>query len=170
MASVAQRTGCDVLCDINNIYVSAMNHGWDASAYLAALPARRIGEIHLAGHALREIDDGRVIRIDDHGSRVPHAVWRLYMEALGRFGPVPTLIEWDNEVPPLDVLLAEARQAAGLLHTFASQQRPQRFGTSNMSPPGDAMTTSRRRHSRCTNCNVPWRAALSLATTTEQQR
>jgi uncharacterized protein (UPF0276 family) len=111
LAAVALRTGCGVLCDVNNIYVSACNHGWDASDYLAALPADAIGEIHLAGHAVRQLDNGSVLRIDDHGSRVAAPVWVLYAEALERFGPVPTLIEWDTDVPPLDVLLEEAAQA-----------------------------------------------------------
>lgn len=96
--------------------MSAHNHGWDASAYLAALPARSVGEIHLAGHSLRHVDEKKVIRIDDHGSPVAPAVWALYAEALACFGPVPTLIEWDTNIPSLDVLLAEAAQAAALLH------------------------------------------------------
>jgi len=112
LAAVAERTGCGILCDVNNIYVSASNHGWDAAAYLAALPANAIGEIHLAGHSVRQLGDRRVLRIDDHGSRVAPAVWALYAEALAHFGPVPTLIEWDTDVPPLDVLLDEAAQAA----------------------------------------------------------
>ena len=111
LAAVAQRTGCGILCDVNNIYVSACNHGWNASAYLAALPAAAIGEIHLAGHAVRQLDNGRVLLIDDHGSRVAPAVWALYAEALERFGPVPTLIEWDTDVPSIEVLLDEAAQA-----------------------------------------------------------
>jgi uncharacterized protein len=115
LATVANRTGCGILCDVNNIYVSAANHGWDASAYLAALPPAAIGEIHLAGHSVRELENGRVLRIDDHGSRVIPAVWALYAEALARFGPVPTLIEWDTDIPELEVLLDEAGQAAALL-------------------------------------------------------
>jgi hypothetical protein len=115
MAAVAERTGCGILCDVNNIYVSAHNHGWDAGAYLAALPPAAIGEIHLAGHSVRPLANGRSIRIDDHGSRVIGEVWALYREALVRFGPMPTLIEWDNDVPPLDVLLGEADLAAALL-------------------------------------------------------
>ena len=111
LARVAQRTGCGILCDVNNIYVSACNHGWDASNYLAALPPAAVGEIHLAGHAVRKLDDGQTLRIDDHGSRVAPAVWALYAEALARFGPVPTLIEWDTAVPPLEVLLDEAARA-----------------------------------------------------------
>jgi uncharacterized protein len=115
LAAVAGHTGCGILCDVNNIYVSAANHGWDSSAYLAALPAAAIGEIHLAGHSVRQLPNGRVLRIDDHGSRVVPAVWALYAEALARFGPVPTLIEWDTDIPALEVLLDEAARAAALL-------------------------------------------------------
>ena len=115
LAKVAERTGCGILCDVNNIYVSACNHGWDASAYIAALPPAAVGEIHLAGHAVKKLDGGRALRIDDHGSRVAPEVWALYAEALARFGPVPTLIEWDTNVPPLKVLLEEAARAAAVL-------------------------------------------------------
>ena len=111
LATVSQRTGCGILCDVNNIYVSACNHHWDASAYLETLPAEAVGEIHLAGHAVRHIDGEKVLRIDDHGSRVAPAVWALYAQALARFGPVPTLIEWDTDVPALDVLIDEAALA-----------------------------------------------------------
>lgn len=115
ITAIAERTGCGILCDVNNIYVSAHNHGWDASAYLAALPPAAIGEIHLAGHSVRPLADGRTLRIDDHGSRVIADVWTLYEEALARFGHVPTLIEWDNDVPPLQVLVEEARHAGKLM-------------------------------------------------------
>jgi len=115
MTAVAERAGCGILCDVNNIYVSAHNHGWDASTYLAALPPAAIGEIHLAGHSVRTLADGGTLRIDDHGSRVIGEVWALYREALARFGPVPTLIEWDTDVPPLDVLIGEADYAGALI-------------------------------------------------------
>jgi uncharacterized protein (UPF0276 family) len=115
ITAVAERTGCGILCDVNNVYVSAHNHGWDACAYLAALPPAAIGEFHLAGHTVRSLADGSILRVDDHGSRVIEEVWVLYQEALARFGPVPTLIEWDNNVPPLDVLLREAGHAAMLM-------------------------------------------------------
>ena len=115
LALVAKRTGCGILCDVNNIYVSACNHGWRASAYLEALPPAAIGEIHLAGHSVRHIDAARTIRIDDHGSRVAPEVWALYAEALARFGPVPTLIEWDTDVPTMAVLLEEAAHADALI-------------------------------------------------------
>jgi len=120
LAAVAGRTGCGILCDVNNIYVSAANHGWDASAYLASLPPATIGEIHLAGHSLRELPNGRVLRIDDHGSRVIPEVWALYRAALTHFGPVPTLIEWDTDIPALDVLLDEAGRAAAVLDEVRS--------------------------------------------------
>jgi len=123
LARVAERTGCGILCDVNNICVSACNHGWDASAYLAALPPAAIGEIHLAGHAVRKLDDGRTLRIDDHGSRVAPEVWALYAEALARFGAVPTLIEWDTDVPPLEVLIDEAARAAAVLEEI-DRERP----------------------------------------------
>ena len=115
LTALAQRTGCGILCDVNNIYVSACNHGWDAMAYLDALPATAVGEIHLAGHSLKQLEDGRSLRLDDHGSCVAPAVWDLYAQALDRFGPVPTLVEWDTNIPPLEVLLAEAARAGALL-------------------------------------------------------
>jgi uncharacterized protein (UPF0276 family) len=123
IVAVAERTGCGILCDVNNIFVSAHNHGWDATTYLAALPAAAIGEIHLAGHTVRTLADGATVRIDDHGSRVIDEVWSLYADALARFGPVPTLIEWDTEVPPLDVLLGEAGHAGTLLSSAAKGAR-----------------------------------------------
>ena len=117
MAAVAARTGCAILCDVNNIYVSACNHGYDASAYLRAVPAAAIAEFHLAGHRPRKFDDGRAIRIDDHGSRVAPQVWSLYAQAVALFGPRPSLIEWDTDVPPLAVLLEEAAHAERILKT-----------------------------------------------------
>lgn len=111
LAAVAKRTDCGLLCDVNNIHVSACNHGFDAIAYLEALPADRIGEIHLAGHSVKTLESGRVLRIDDHGSPVASEVWALYEAALARFGRVPTLLEWDTNVPPLKILLDEAAAA-----------------------------------------------------------
>jgi uncharacterized protein (UPF0276 family) len=115
IAAIAARTGCGILCDVNNIYVSSSNHGWDPSSYLAALPVDAIDEIHLAGHTVRQFENGHSLLIDDHGARVTAEVWTLYEEALARFGPRPTLIEWDNNVPPLAVLLEEAAHAGALL-------------------------------------------------------
>ena len=118
LTETARRTGCGVLCDVNNIYVSATNFRFDPIAYLDALPVPAIGEIHLAGHQAAEDVD---ILIDDHGSRVAPPVWELYAAALKRFGPVPTLIEWDTNLPALDVLLDEVRHAQQLAnrHPYA---------------------------------------------------
>jgi uncharacterized protein len=112
--AVARQTGCGVLCDVNNVFVSCANLGGDADAYLRALDALIVGEIHLAGHAVNDAD-GRTILIDDHGSRVSPAVWQLYAHAVRRFGAQPTLVEWDTDVPALDVLLEEAARAEGIM-------------------------------------------------------
>jgi uncharacterized protein (UPF0276 family) len=106
LVRLARRAGCRILLDVNNIYVSAMNHGFAAGDYLGAIPAELVGEIHLAGHTVA--DD---ILIDTHSAPVTDAVWALYRDALGLLGPVPTLIEWDAELPTLDRLLAEAARA-----------------------------------------------------------
>ena len=110
LAELARRTGCGLLCDINNIHVSGRNLGFDPLAYLEALPAAAIGEFHLAGHSINDVD-GQEILIDDHGSAVAEPVWALYRAALARFGPRPTLVEWDSRLPELSVLLDEAAKA-----------------------------------------------------------
>jgi uncharacterized protein len=120
LAELARRTGCGLLCDVNNIYVSAWNVDFDAGSYLDTLPVQAIGEIHLAGHAANDAD-GRTILIDDHGSPVTAPVWKLYQRALERFGSVPTLIEWDTDLPELSVLLGEASVADRMLQAFASE-------------------------------------------------
>jgi hypothetical protein len=117
--ALARRTGCRLLCDVNNVYVTCTNLGGDPARYLEAIDRRAVAEIHLAGHAVNDAD-GRRILIDDHGSRVADAVWRLYARALARFGPVPTLVEWDTDVPPLAVLLEEAATAGAMLAAAAA--------------------------------------------------
>jgi uncharacterized protein len=112
IAELAARTGCGMLCDVNNIFVSASNHGSDPLRYLESLPPHIVGEIHLAGHAVRALPDGSSVRIDNHGSRVSAEVWSLYRQALHRFGPRPTLIEWDTDIPALETLLDESDIAA----------------------------------------------------------
>lgn len=119
LTELVRQTGCGVLCDVNNVHVTAQNLGLDPIAYLDALPAAAVGEIHLAGHSVNDVD-GRTLLIDDHGSPVHAAVWGLYEHALRRFGAVPTLIEWDTAIPALDVLMEEARRAdARLLDVIA---------------------------------------------------
>jgi uncharacterized protein (UPF0276 family) len=114
LAAIVERTGCALLLDVNNVFVSATNHGGDALAYLDAFPMGAVREIHLAGCS----DDGaagRRLLIDDHGSPVRADVWALYQRVIDRIGPMPTLIEWDNDVPAWPALLAEAMQAQRLL-------------------------------------------------------
>jgi uncharacterized protein (UPF0276 family) len=110
LAGVARESGCGILLDINNIYVSAQNHGFDADTYLNAIPRGAVREFHLAGHSRTEVG-GRPLLIDTHGAAVCDAVWALYRRALQRFGAVPTLIEWDTDIPALDVLIGEADKA-----------------------------------------------------------
>ncbi|MBA4099515.1 MAG: hypothetical protein C0484_22425 [Rhodospirillum sp.] len=114
LAELCQRSGCGLLLDVNNVFVSTENHGDDAQAYLSAIAHLPIGEIHLSGHHLRQIGN-RSIRIDDHGSPVSDPVWALYERALAVIGPRPTLIEWDSALPPLEILLAEANKAQARL-------------------------------------------------------
>lgn len=110
LGELCRRTGCGVLCDVNNAYVCAENFGLDARAWLGALPAAAVAEIHLAGHH-RDERNGRALLIDDHGSAVTAEVWALYEASLHRFGAVATLIEWDKNLPPLATLLGEAEIA-----------------------------------------------------------
>ena len=111
LAEIAQRTGCGLLLDVNNVEVSATNHGFDPLAYLDAFPLERVGEIHLGGHAEAEDEAGHRLLIDAHDSPVRAGVWTLYEAVIARIGPRPTLIEWDNDVPAWPVLHAEARRA-----------------------------------------------------------
>lgn len=122
MAEIVARTGCGLLLDVNNIHVSAHNHRFDAHAYLDHVPLDAVEEIHVAGHFVKTFltETGEeTILIDDHGAPVPEPVWDLFREALYRLGPVPTLVEWDTKLPPLDVLLAEVRKADALIGSLA---------------------------------------------------
>ncbi len=109
LAELARRTGCGILLDLNNLYVNAINFGFDPVARLAELDASTIGQMHLAGHT--QVDD---CLVDTHGSVVCDPVWALYEHACRRFGPRPTLIEWDTDLPALDVLLGEAASARAI--------------------------------------------------------
>ncbi|MBK8534613.1 MAG: DUF692 domain-containing protein [Candidatus Competibacteraceae bacterium] len=120
LAELARRSGCGVLLDVNNIYVSARNHDFDASAYLRAIPRPMVQEIHLAGFTVNRFDDGEIL-IDTHNQPVCPAVWALYHQAVQRFGPIPTLIEWDTDLPELAVLVAEAERADAILEERHAQ-------------------------------------------------
>lgn len=122
IAEIVRRTGCGLLLDVNNIHVSAHNRGFAAESYLAALPAEAVGEIHIAGHASRQIG-GETVLIDDHGSRMIPAVWRLLEAALALTGPVPVLVEWDTDIPELGVLVAEAALADAAIRGAALEPR-----------------------------------------------
>jgi uncharacterized protein (UPF0276 family) len=113
--NVARRTGCGLLLDINNVFVSATNHGFSALDYLADFPLDRVGEIHLAGHAEQSDDEGELLLIDSHDGPVADALWKLYEIVTARCGPVPTLIEWDSNIPDWPVLKAEAAAAQAIL-------------------------------------------------------
>ncbi len=110
LAEIARRTGCGLLLDVNNVFVSAVNHGFDAEAYLDSFPLRSAGEIHLAGYFDSSDDAGHPLLVDAHDSPVRAEVWRLY-ERVARMRNLPTLIEWDNDVPDWPTLYAEAKRA-----------------------------------------------------------
>lgn len=134
MAALAARTGCGLLLDINNLYVNQRNHGEDALAAIAAIRPGMVGELHLAGHL-----ETPLAVIDHHGDTVAEPVWRLYEAALERFGPLPTLIEWDTDIPPLEVLLGEAEKAR-VLH--AGYARHAARAVAPRTPGGPPMTPS----------------------------
>lgn len=122
--AIVARTGCGLLLDVSNVFVSATNHGTSALDYLADFPLAHVGEIHLAGHAEQSDDEDALLLIDSHDGPVPDGVWRLYEIVLGRCGPRPTLIEWDSKIPDWPILKAEAMAAQRLLDRHAGQAAP----------------------------------------------
>jgi uncharacterized protein (UPF0276 family) len=121
---LVRRTGCGLLLDVNNVFVSSTNHGSSALSYLADFPLEHVGEIHLAGHAERTDDEGDLLLIDSHDGPVADAVWKLFDIVIARSGPIATLIEWDSAIPEWPVLKAEAAAAQAILtrhaHRFVS--------------------------------------------------
>jgi len=115
LANLSQETGCGLLLDVNNIFVSAHNHGFDAIDYLQSLPVSAVKEIHLAGFSIDKVE-GKEVYIDTHGQKVYDGVWTLYEKAIERFGEVPTLIEWDTDIPELSVLLEEKNKAEAIIN------------------------------------------------------
>jgi hypothetical protein len=114
VARTAEQADCGILLDVNNVFVSAHNHGFDAGAYLDAIPPGRVFQIHLAGHS-----EAGALLIDTHDHPVRGEVWRLYERAIRRLGPVSTLIEWDDRIPPFAELAAEAARAREILERAA---------------------------------------------------
>ncbi len=115
LRAIVRRTGCGLLLDVNNVFVSATNHGFSARAYLADFPLGEVGEIHLAGHAEESDDEGTPLLIDSHDRPVADSVWSLFESVIARAGPIPTLIEWDSEIPEWPRLEAEAAAAQEIL-------------------------------------------------------
>jgi len=118
--TVAHRTGCGLLLDVNNVFVSATNHGFSALEYLADFPLFEVGEIHLAGHSEQSDDEGDRLIIDSHDGPVADAVWKLYEIVIARAGSLPTLVEWDSNIPEWPVLEAEAAAAQAILDRHAA--------------------------------------------------
>ncbi|QYD70949.1 DUF692 domain-containing protein [Paraburkholderia edwinii] len=117
ITAIVRRTGCRLLLDVNNVFVSATNHGYAASAYLDAFPLDHVDEIHLAGHAEQLDDEGEPLLIDSHDGPVADPVWALYEDVIGRIGPTVTLIEWDSKLPEWPVLRAQALAARKLMES-----------------------------------------------------
>jgi uncharacterized protein len=120
LAELQHRTGCGLLLDVNNLYVSSVNLQFDPATWLDTVPLSSVGEFHLAGHAK---DDATGLLIDDHGSPVTQAVWTLYADCLARAGARPTLVEWDTDTPAWDVMKHEARLADALIASMAERRR-----------------------------------------------
>ncbi|MEY2182514.1 DUF692 domain-containing protein [Rhodanobacter humi] len=129
LATLAERSGCGLLLDVNNVYVNSVNHGYDAHAFIAGIPAAAVGELHLAGFTRKQGLGGPLL-IDSHDRRVDPAVWALYDYTLARLGAQPTLIEWDQDLPDFAVLEDEARLATACL----DQHRPDERGLDEHHP------------------------------------
>jgi uncharacterized protein len=121
LKAIVKQTGCGLLLDINNVHVSATNHSFSPEQYLAEFPLDHVREIHLAGHAAEEDENGAPLLIDAHDRAVSDAVWSIYEKVVAKIGPVPTLIEWDNDVPAWNVLKDEAKKADAILARHTRQ-------------------------------------------------
>lgn len=124
MRNLVRRTGCRLLLDVNNVFVSATNHGYSALTYLADFPLDQVGEIHLAGHARQADDEGDLLLIDSHDGPVADAVWKLFEIVIEQCGPIPTLVEWDSAIPDWPILKAEAVAAQAILDRHSQRLMP----------------------------------------------
>jgi uncharacterized protein (UPF0276 family) len=131
IAEIARRSGCGLLLDVNNVFVSATNHGYSAAAYLDAFPVQHVGEVHLAGHAEDSDDDGAALLIDSHDRPVIDPVWSLYRRLIKRTGPLPSLIEWDDDLPDWPQLAEEVRRASRAMDEAARSNAQQTSGEHN---------------------------------------
>lgn len=139
LARIAERADCGILLDVNNVFVSAHNHGFDPEHYLAAIPPERVFQIHLAGHS----EQGSLL-IDTHDHPVRSEVWSLFESTLRRIGPVSTLIEWDDHIPDLSVLVAEAARARAILARVANEDETDGANTINGRGPAAAQASHHR--------------------------
>jgi uncharacterized protein (UPF0276 family) len=121
LRELVQRTGCGLLLDVNNVFVSATNHGYAPQAYLAGFPLEHVGEIHLAGHTEQSDDEGERLLIDSHDCPVSNDVWQLFEHVIAAAGPIPTLIEWDSDIPLWPVLKSEAAAAQSILDRYRDE-------------------------------------------------
>jgi uncharacterized protein (UPF0276 family) len=124
IAELVRRTGCGLLLDINNVFVSATNHGFAALTYLADFPFEHVSEIHLAGHIEQADDEGELLLIDSHDRPVTDAVWKLFDTVIGQYGPIPTLVEWDSDLPDWPLLKAEADAGQAIIDRHAQGFMP----------------------------------------------
>lgn len=124
LVELMQRTGAKMLLDVNNVFVSSSNHGWNAEQYIEKIPLNYVREIHIAGHSIRHIGENKdfILRVDTHDNAVSPEVWNLYHLAIERFGPMPTLLEWDANIPSLSSLIAEASKAFAYLQSAAYEK------------------------------------------------
>jgi uncharacterized protein (UPF0276 family) len=118
LSEIVRASGCGLLLDVNNVYVSSVNHGFDPLSYLDGVPASSVGQIHLAGHTTRRLPDGRLFLIDTHDHPVCAGVWELYAQAVERYGAVGTMVEWDADIPEFSVLEAEIGRAKRIVETI----------------------------------------------------
>src|SRR5258708_7201830 len=124
IAELVRRTGCGLLLDINNVFVSATNHGFAALIYLAVFPLEHVSEIHLAGHTEQADDEGELLLIDSHDRPVADAAWKLFDTVISQYGPIPTLVEWDSDLPDWPLLNAEADAAQAIIDRHAQGFMP----------------------------------------------
>lgn len=115
LITLCHQTGAKILLDVNNVFVSCANHGWDMKKYIDSVPSDLVREIHLAGHSIKSITPDQKIRVDTHDTTVDEAVWALYGYAIAKLGIKPTLLEWDAQIPSLDVLINESKKALDYL-------------------------------------------------------
>lgn len=111
LGTLAKRSGCKILLDVNNIFVSCQNHNWNAKNYIDVIPGELVQEIHLAGHSQKKLSNGDLVRIDTHNDYVCREVWELYSYTIKKFGPKYTLLEWDAKIPDIETLVEEAQKA-----------------------------------------------------------